>query len=99
MWVLILRTALCFHGGVAVVIFEERYQVMLEKALEGVVCLRWRVVKVRMRRRWDGGVRASMERGDGTPQALLHGVIRVRFQNDSWRIEVFPMAMIEAFVW
>lgn len=41
-----------------------------------------------------GLVRASLEREDGTSELLLHGVIRVRF-NEWLEDEAYPMALIE----
>lgn len=84
------------HGGLPLYIFEKRYRVMLEKALEGD-CV-FAVARQSEPRAAGVGtvglVRASMEREDGTSELLLHGVIRVRFQE--WlEDEVFPMAMIE----
>lgn len=84
------------HGGLPLFIFEERYRVMLEKALEGdcVFAVARQLDSHAAKIGTVGLVRASMEREDGTSELLLHGVIRVRFQE--WlEDEVFPMAMIE----
>ena len=85
------------QGGLPLFIFEERYRIMLQEALEGncffAVC----------RRNADdqpaavgtiGLVRASREQTDGTSQLLLHGIIRVRFTR--WHEEKpYPFATIE----
>jgi len=84
------------HGGLPLFIFEERYRLMLDKALEGD-CVFAVARKSELHAASIGTVglvRASREREDGTSELLLHGVIRVRF-NEWLQEEAFPMAMIE----
>ena len=88
------------QGGLPLFIFEERYRLMLADALAGD-CV-FAVGRVR-----DDGenetispvgtaglIRASRERVDGTSELLLHGVIRVRF--NEWLDDTpYPCALIE----
>jgi Lon protease-like protein len=84
------------HGGLPLFIFEERYRLMLNRALEGD-CV-FAVARMSEAQPSSIGtvglVRASREREDGTSELLLHGVIRVRF--DEWlQDEPYPCALIE----
>lgn len=84
------------HGGLPLYIFEQRYRLMLDRALEGdCVFAVARMSESHMASIGTVGlVRASMEREDGTSELLLHGVIRVRFSE--WlEDEAYPMALIE----
>jgi Lon protease-like protein len=90
------------HGALPLHIFEPRYQVMLEKALEGdcMFC----VTRLLAPEGRDLGrcaapvgtiglIRASREQDGGTSDLILHGVIRVRF--DYWLDSApFPQAHI-----
>lgn len=93
------------HGGLPLHIFEERYRIMLEEALAGECVF----AVGRLKKPEDGGddeiseigtaglVRASHENKDGTSQLLLHGVIRVKFQE--WLEEKpYPYALIEPVI-
>ena len=84
------------HGGLPLFIFEKRYRIMLDRALEGdcVFAVARKSEPHAASVGTVGLVRASMEREDGTSELLLHGVIRVRF-NEWLEDEVYPMAMIE----
>jgi ATP-dependent Lon protease len=90
------------HGGLPLFIFEERYRIMLDEALAGECVFAVGRMKENAQGEVDriaqmgtaGLVRASREREDGTSQLLLHGVIRVRFQE--WLEEKpYPYARIE----
>lgn len=85
------------QGGLPLYIFEERYRIMLERALEGD-CL---FAVGRSIGEDDvapigtiGLIRASKENDDGTSELFLHGIIRVKFQE--WLDdEPYPCALIE----
>ena len=88
------------QGGLPLFIFEERYRLMLAEALAGD-CV-FAVGRVRDDGEKEtispvgtaGLIRASRERDDGTSELLLHGVIRVRF-NEWLEDSPFPCALIE----
>lgn len=95
--VMILPNCTLFpHGGLPLYIYEERYRLMLSKALEGdcVFAVARKSEPHAASIGTVGLVRASREREDGTSELLLHGVIRVRF-NEWVEDELFPMAVIE----
>jgi len=88
------------QGGLPLFIFEERYRLMLAEALAGD-CV-FAVGRVRddgdtetiSRVGTAGLIRASREREDGTSELLLHGVIRVRF--NEWLDDTpYPCALLE----
>ncbi len=91
------------HGGMPLFIFEDRYRQMLEEALQGdcLFCVGRRLGESAPGKPpmaapvgTIGLVRASREQEDGTSQLLLHGVIRVRF--NEWHDEKpYPFASIE----
>jgi len=91
------------HGGMPLFIFEDRYRRMLEDALRGdcLFCVGRLLGEsspgeppVAAPVGTIGLVRASREQEDGTSQLLLHGVIRVRF--NEWHDEKpYPFASIE----
>ncbi len=84
------------HGGLPLFIFEERYRLMLDQALEGdcVFAVARQSESYAASIGTVGLVRASREREDGTSELLLHGVIRVKFTE--WlEGEPFPSAFIE----
>jgi Lon protease-like protein len=91
------------HGGLPLFIFEPRYRQMLEESLEGDCFF---AVGRRLAAQGDpsrelaapvgtiGLVRASREQHDGTSQLLLHGVMRVRFEE--WHDgKPYPYATIQ----
>lgn len=93
------------HGGLPLHIFEERYRIMLDEALAGECVF----AVGRLKKTTDGGdgeiseigtaglVRASHKGEDGTSQLLLHGVIRVKFQE--WLDgKPYPYALIEPVI-
>lgn len=88
------------QGGLPLFIFEERYRLMLDAALAGD-CV-FAVGRVRDDGEKEtispvgtaGLIRASREREDGTSELLLHGVIRVRF-NEWLDDKPYPCALIE----
>jgi Lon protease-like protein len=90
------------HGGLPLHIFEPRYRKMLEDALEGD-CF-FAVARMTEPEQHPskcvaqvgtiGLVRASREQEDGTSQLLLHGVMRVRF-NEWFDDMPYPFAGIE----
>lgn len=94
------------HGGLPLHIFEPRYRMMLEEAIEGD-CF-FAVVRLLGEESADpaactapvgtiGLVRASREQQDGTSHLLLHGVMRVRFTE--WHDDrPYPFASIEPVV-
>ena len=94
------------HGGLPLFIFEQRYQKMLNEALEGD-CF-FAVARLLGEEKPDpatcaatvgtiGLVRASREQNDGTSQLLIHGVMRVRFTE--WHLEHdYPFASIEPVI-
>lgn len=85
------------HGGLPLYIFEQRYRLMLSHALEGdcvFAVARKSESQLTTSIGTVGLVRASRERDDGTSELLLHGVIRVKF-NEWVEDEVYPMALIE----
>ena len=94
------------HGGLPLYIFEPRYRMMLEEALEGD-CF-FAVARLLGAELGDpagfvapvgtvGLVRASREQNDGTSQLLIHGVMRVRFT--TWHSgHDYPFASIEPVV-
>lgn len=90
------------HGGLPLHIFEPRYRMMLDDALQGS-CF-FAVARLLRPEKSDlsrctapigtmGLVRASRELDDGTSNLLLHGVIRVRFID--WLDSPYPKARIE----
>ena len=90
------------HGALPLHIFESRYQVMLENALEGdcLFCVT-RLIADEGPKLANcaapvgtiGLIRASREQDSGTSDLILHGVIRVRF--DYWvDSSPFPLAHI-----
>jgi Lon protease-like protein len=84
------------HGGLPLFIFEERYRLMLDRALEGdcIFAVARQSEPHAASIGTVGLVRASREREDGTSELLLHGVIRVKFSE--WLDdEAFPTALIE----
>ena len=93
------------HGGLPLYIFEERYRIMLRRALEGDCVF---AVGRKEEGEWledapasdvgtAGLVRACKEREDGTSELLLHGVIRVKFTK--WfDDEPYPCALIEPLI-
>ena len=94
------------HGGLPLFIFEPRYRMMLEEALEGD-CF-FAVARLLAEEDGDpagyvapvgtiGLVRASREQENGTSQLLIHGVMRVRFTE--WHAERdYPFASVEPVV-
>lgn len=94
------------HGGLPLYIFEPRYRMMLEEALEGD-CF-FAVARLLGDEAGDpadfvapvgtiGLVRASREQDDGTSQLLIHGVMRVRFTE--WHNgHDYPFASIEPVI-
>ncbi len=96
------------HGGLPLFIFEERYRIMLEEALEGNCFFAVGRVVGEDEESEDpaeyvapvgtiGLVRASREQPDGTSQLLLHGVMRVRFTE--WHDDrPYPSASIEPVI-
>lgn len=84
------------HGGLPLFIFEERYRLMLDQALEGdcIFAVARQSEPHAASIGTVGLVRASREREDGTSELLLHGVIRVKF-NEWLDDEAFPTALIE----
>ncbi len=94
------------HGGLPLYIFEPRYRKMLEEALEGD-CF-FAVARLLGAEVGDpadfvapvgtiGLVRASREQDDGTSQLLIHGVMRVRF--NEWHDDRdYPFASIEPVI-
>lgn len=84
------------HGALPLHIFEPRYQMMLDNALQGdcLFCIT-RLIAHEGPKLADcaapvgtiGLIRASREQGSGTSDLILHGVIRVRF--DYW-IDTWP---------
>jgi len=90
------------HGALPLHIFEPRYQIMLEKALEGdcLFCVTRLIANEGPNLATCaapvgtiGLIRASREQGAGTSDLILHGVIRVRF--DYWvDSSPFPFAHI-----
>jgi uncharacterized protein len=95
------------HGELPLFIFEERYRIMLEEALEGDCFF----AVGRMVSGDEGGspedhvapvgtvglVRASREQPDGTSHLLLHGVMRVQFTD--WHDDrPYPLASIQPIV-
>lgn len=94
------------HGGLPLYIFEPRYRLMLEEALEGD-CF-FAVGRLLGEETGPhegyvapvgtiGLVRASREQNDGTSQLLIHGVMRVRFTE--WHDDrPYPYASIEPVI-
>ena len=94
------------HGGLPLFIFEPRYRMMLEEALEGD-CF-FAVARLLAEEDGDpagyvapvgtiGLVRASREQENGTSQLLIHGVMRVRFTE--WHAERdYPFASVDTVV-
>jgi uncharacterized protein len=88
------------QGGLPLFIFEERYRLMLAEALAGDCIFAVGRVCVDGEKETispvgtAGLIRASREREDGTSELLLHGVIRVRF-NEWLDDSPFPCALIE----
>jgi Lon protease-like protein len=98
------------HGALPLHIFESRYQVMLENALEGdcLFCVT-RLIADEGPKLANcaapvgtiGLIRASREQDSGTSDLILHGVIRVRFDYwvDTWPYpfaHITPLASIGA---
>ncbi len=94
------------HGGLPLHIFEPRYRMMLEEALEGD-CF-FAVARLLGEETAHpagctapvgtiGLVRASHQQQDGTSHLLLHGVMRVRF-TDWFDERPYPFASIEPVV-
>jgi uncharacterized protein len=85
--VMILPDCVVFpHGSLPLHIFEDRYRKMLEDAIEShcffaiaqpLIDSENNIAKIGT----VGMVRASRETKDGTSNLLLHGIIRVRFEN------------------
>jgi len=98
------------HGALPLHIFESRYQLMLENALEGdcLFCVTRRIANESPQLAncaapvgTIGLIRASREQDSGTSDLILHGVIRVRFDYwvDTWPYpfaHITPMASIGA---
>ncbi len=94
------------HGGLPLYIFEPRYRMMLEEALEGDCFFAVaRLLGAEVGPPADfvapvgtiGLVRASREQDDGTSQLLIHGVMRVRFTE--WHNgHDYPYASIEPVI-
>ena len=93
------------HGGLPLFIYEDRYRKMLADALEGdcffavarlldeEVPFSEGAAKIGT----IGLVRASRQQEDGTSQLLLHGVMRVRF--NEWLDEkAYPYASVEPVI-
>jgi len=93
------------HGGLPLFIYEDRYRKMLADALEGDCFFA-------VARLLDGEVpfpegaakigtiglvRASRQQEDGTSQLLLHGVMRVRF-NEWLDGKAYPYASVEPII-
>lgn len=102
--VMILPDCVLFpHGGLPLRIFEDRYRLMLQDAIDGD-CL-FAVTQQLSDEASDprlcaapvgtiGIIRASHEQEDGTSHLLLHGVIRVKFLE--WLDEKpYPLATIQ----
>jgi Lon protease-like protein len=102
--VMILPDCVLFpHGGLPLRIFEDRYRMMLQDAIDGD-CL-FAVTQQISEDSADpqhcaapvgtiGIIRASHEQEDGTSHLLLHGVIRVKFLE--WLDEKpYPVATIQ----
>ena len=103
--VMILPECVLFpHGGLPLRIFEDRYRMMLEDAINGDCLIA--ITQQISRDSADpqkcaalvgtvGIIRASHEQEDGTSNLLLHGVIRVKFIE--WLNEKpYPVATIES---
>jgi uncharacterized protein len=99
--VMILPNCIVFpHGSLPLHIFEDRYQKMLQDAIEShcffAVAQQTKNSKSEINAATIGTVgmiRASRETKDGTSNLLLHGVIRVKFED--WIDEkIYPYAKI-----